>query len=64
MGVTALIALGLELLPKLIAAGMDIGKLIGTMKRVNDSQEVTDADWAELHAMEAKLRDRLHSDER
>ncbi len=64
MSTAALIALGLQLLPQLIAAGRDVSGLIKTMQDVNgQTGDPTPEQWAALHAIEDSLRDRLHSDD-
>lgn len=62
MPVTAIIALGLEILPKLIAAGMDVTRTIQLMRKANDDGAISDEEWAELKAIEDGLRSKLHSD--
>jgi len=64
MGAFELISLGLALLPKLIEAGQDVAELIGTMKDVADNKsDPTPEQWAAVHAIEDRLRARLHSDD-
>jgi hypothetical protein len=62
MPVTAIIALGLEIIPKLVQAGMDITRTIQLMRKANDDGKIEDAEWDELKAIEDSLRAKLHSD--
>jgi hypothetical protein len=62
MPVTEIIALGLEIIPKLVSAGMDITRTIQIMRKANDDGKIDDAEWDELKAIEDGLRTKLHSD--
>ena len=59
----AWVALALELLPKLIALGMDVIPLINQIRQVLFGGKVpSEADWIALHATEDMLRRRLNQD--
>lgn len=62
MPVTAIIALGLEIIPKLVSAGMDITRTVQLMRKANDDGKISDEEWNELKAIEDSLRAKLHSD--
>ena len=62
MGALAFIGLGLEILPKLIATGIQVASFIGVLRGVSKKEAVEVSDWEALHAMERELRLKLHSD--
>jgi hypothetical protein len=62
MGALAFIGLGLEILPKLISAGIQVAGFIGVLRGVSGKDAVTAEDWQALHSMERELRLKLHSD--
>lgn len=63
MGALAFIGLGLEILPKLIATGIQTAGFISVLRGVSQKDAVTAEDWQALHEMERGLRLKLHSDE-
>ena len=63
MGALAFIGLGLEILPKLMAAGIQVAGFISTLHDVANKDAVTAEDWQALHAMERELRLKLHRDD-
>ena len=50
----------LEMLPKLVSAGMDIYALVERMISVAKGGDPTDEDWTTLHKMEDALRAKLN----
>jgi hypothetical protein len=64
MGALAFVGLGLEILPKLIAAGIQVAGFITTLRGVANKDAVTAEDWQALHTMERELRFKLHRDDR
>ena len=62
------IALVLDIVPRLVATGINIKAFIAQQKAVIASWGPggvpTDAQWAELNAMNASLGEQLHSDDK